>query len=40
MSKHEEDFKDPSGLGWVIIVIAALLFASMPLSIGLFKYFF
>lgn len=38
MSEHDENFKDPSGLGWVIIVVGAFLMVTMPIPIGLVKY--
>jgi hypothetical protein len=38
MSEHDKNFKDPSGLGWAIIVVAAFLFVTMPVPIGVVKY--
>ncbi|MFT5706855.1 MAG: hypothetical protein ACI9ES_001144 [Oceanospirillaceae bacterium] len=38
MSGHDENFKDSTGLGWLIIVTAAFLFVTMPITIGVVKY--
>jgi hypothetical protein len=38
MSEQDENIKDSTGLGWVIIVAAALLFVTMPVTIGIVKY--
>ncbi|EPJ48583.1 MAG: hypothetical protein OFPI_28680 [Osedax symbiont Rs2] len=38
MSDHDQNFKDSSGLGWVIIVAIALAFVTMPVTIGIVKY--
>jgi len=38
VSKQDEKAQDSTGLGWVIIVAVALVWATMPVSIGIFKY--
>lgn len=38
MSEHDENFKDSTGLGWIIIGVVALVWATMPITIGVFKY--
>ncbi|EPJ47418.1 MAG: hypothetical protein OFPII_13050 [Osedax symbiont Rs1] len=38
MSEHDEQQRDTTGLGWVLIVVAAILFATMPITIAVFKY--
>ena len=38
MSDHDQNFKDRSGLGWLIIVVIALVFVTMPVTIGIVKY--
>ena len=35
MSKQDENVQDSTGLGWVIIVAIALVWATMPVSIGI-----
>lgn len=37
MSDHNEEFKEATGLGWVIINLIALAWVTMPVSIGLSK---
>ena len=38
MSEYDGKAQDSSGLGWVIIVAAALVFVTMPVTIGVIKY--
>ncbi len=38
MSEHDKDFKDSTGLGWVIINLAAFLYVTMQIPIAISKY--
>jgi hypothetical protein len=40
VSKQDDKAQDSTGLGWVIIVAAALVWATMPVSIGVFNYLY
>jgi hypothetical protein len=35
MSDHDKDFKDSTGLGWIIITVGAFLFVTMQIPIAL-----
>ena len=35
MAHNDENFRDSSGIGWVIINLLALLWITMPISIAL-----
>lgn len=34
---HDENFRDESGYGWIVINLVALLWITMPVSIALTK---
>ncbi|WP_276469562.1 hypothetical protein [Neptunomonas concharum] len=35
MAQHDENFRDTSGFGWIVINLAALVWVTMPVSIAL-----
>jgi hypothetical protein len=37
MAHHDENFRDNTGYGWVILNLLALLWITMPVSIALVK---
>jgi len=37
MAHHDEEFRDNSGYGWLLIDLAAMLWVTMPVSIVLLK---
>lgn len=37
MAHHNEEFRDGSGYGWMLIDLAAMLWVTMPVSIVLIK---
>ena len=35
MANHDENFRDGTGFGWIIINLIAMAWVTMPLTIGL-----
>ncbi len=38
MSEQDDTAKDSTGLGWLIIVAIAMVWVTLPVTIGIFKY--